>query len=354
MITVEHLSKSFPGQGGPVVALDDVSLSVAAGAICGVVGASGAGKSMLARCIALLDRPDSGVVRVGDTDLVALRGTDLRRARRQIGVVPQGESLLRQRTAAGNIALPLQAAGLSTVDIRRRVGQLLTLVGLAGRAGAYPDQLSGGQRQRIAVARALAAKPSVLLADEPTSALDPQTTESVLDLFDRVRAELGVTVLIVTHDMGVVRRVCDDIAVLADGRVVEHGTILDLLTESGSRTAAALLPSVEENTGNDTGGRKSTVDSRYARVVDVVLIGYAAIGTLLPAAARHGAELSLLGGGITRVSDTPVTRIRVGIDGDGADAAIRWLVAHGATVQPVDGSPVITRSGRPRRTEEVA
>jgi D-methionine transport system ATP-binding protein len=325
VITVENLTKSFPSRNGSVLALDNVSLDVQAGTVLGVVGPSGAGKSTLARCVALLERPDSGAIRVDGTDLVALDGTALRAARRQIGVVPQGDSLLRQRTAAGNVALPLESAGVPGPQRRNRVAELLDLVGLTDKAGSYPDQLSGGQRQRIAVARALAANPSVLLADEPTSALDPDTTGSVLTVLDRARAELGVTVLVVTHDMGVVRRICDDVAVLEDGRVVEHGKVLDLVSDGASRTAASLLPAVDQN---------PAAESAFDRVADIVLVGFAAVGALLPeATSRFGVELNLLGGGLTRLAETPVARFRVGLTGERADSALEWISDAGASVQ---------------------
>ncbi|TWP48718.1 methionine ABC transporter ATP-binding protein [Lentzea tibetensis] len=321
MITVENLTKSF--QGIPV--LNGVSLDVQSGSVLGVVGPSGAGKSTLARCVALLERPDSGAIRVDGTDLTALGGTALRNARRQIGVVPQGDSLLRQRTAAGNIALPLESAGVPGPQRRSRVGELLDLVGLTDKAGSYPDQLSGGQRQRIAVARALAAGPSVLLADEPTSALDPETTGSVLTVLDRARAELGVTVLVVTHDMAVVRKICDDVAVLEEGRVVENGKLLDLIGDSNSRTASALLPAVDLNPVNE---------SNFDRVADVVLVGFAAVGALLPEAShRFGVEVNLLGGGLTRLAETPVARFRLGITGERADSALEWISEAGGVVR---------------------
>jgi D-methionine transport system ATP-binding protein len=325
VITVENLTKTFPGPTGPVHALDDVSLEVPAGTVCGVVGPSGAGKSTLARCIPLLERPEAGAVRVDGTDLVALNGAALRAERRRIGVVPQGDSLLRQRSVSGNVALPLEAAGVGRAERGARVGELLELVGLADKAGAYPDQLSGGQRQRVAVARALAARPRVLLADEPTSALDPTTTASVLDLLERARAELGVTVLVVTHDMSVVRRICSAVAVLDHGRVVEHGSVLDLVTRPGSRTAAALLPPTD-----------AAPASGHAVVADVVLTGEAAAGPLLAAtAAEHGAELALLGGGFTDLAGVPVARLRIGLNGAGAEAALAALAGTGAAAQRV-------------------
>ncbi|MEU5853043.1 methionine ABC transporter ATP-binding protein [Saccharopolyspora shandongensis] len=327
MITVENLTKSFQHNNGTVRALDGVSMEVSAGAVCGVVGPSGAGKSTLARCIALLEKPDGGAIRVDGTDLVSLGGKALRAARRQIGVVPQGDSLLRQRTAAGNIALPLEAAGVSGPQRRTRVGELLDLVGLTDKASVYPDQLSGGQRQRIAVARALAAKPSVLLADEPTSALDPSTTDSVLTVLDRARAELGVTVLVVTHDMAVVRKIADDVAVLEDGRVVEHGKVIDLVAEPGSRVGDTLLPGTDQGDSLRPGGRHDVV-------AEVVLVGFAAVGALLPeAAGRFGVELAILGGGLTRLGDTPVAKFKVGLTGERAEAALKWMVERDAHVR---------------------
>jgi D-methionine transport system ATP-binding protein len=325
VISVEHLTKTFPGPAGPLHALDDVSLDVAAGTVCGVVGPSGAGKSTLARCVPLLERPDSGAVRVDGTDLVALRGGALRSERRRIGLVPQGDSLLRQRSVAGNVALPMEAAGVDRGERGRRVGDLLELVGLTDKASAYPDRLSGGQRQRVAVARALAARPRVLLADEPTSALDPTTTASVLDVLERARSELGVTVLVVTHDMFVVRRICSTVAVLDRGRIVENGSVLELVTRPGSRTAEALLPAVDEARMPDRG-----------IVADVVLTGNAATGPLLSGtAARHGVDLALLGGGVTDLAGVPVGRFRVGLDGSGAEAALAALATAGAGVERV-------------------
>lgn len=328
MITVENLVKSFQTGNGTVRALDGVSMEVPAGAVCGVVGPSGAGKSTLARCVALLEKPDSGAIRVDGVDLVSLSGKALRAARRQIGVVPQGDSLLRQRTAAGNIALPLEAAGVPGAQRRSRVAELLDLVGLTSKASVYPDQLSGGQRQRIAIARALAAKPSVLLADEPTSALDPATTDSVLAVLDRARSELGVTVLIVTHDMAVVRRIADDVAVLEDGQIVENGKVLDLVAEPGSRVSSALLPETDQaDLYKSTGGKHDVV-------AEVVLVGFAAVGALLPeASSRFGVELSILGGGMTRLGDTPVAKFKIGLTGERSEAALKWMIERDAHVR---------------------
>jgi D-methionine transport system ATP-binding protein len=326
VITVENLTKSFQHNKETVVALDSVSMEVSAGAVCGVVGPSGAGKSTLARCIALLEKPDTGAIRVEGTDLVALDGAALRAARRQIGVVPQGDSLLRQRTAAGNVALPLEAAGMSGPQRRSRVAELLDLVGLTDKAPIYPDQLSGGQRQRVAVARALASNPSVLLADEPTSALDPATTDSVLTVLDRARSELGVTVLVVTQDMAVVRRIADDVAVLDQGRVVEHGKVLDLVAEPGSRIGTTLLPQTDQG--------EQLRSARHDVVAEVVLVGFAAVGALLPeASSRFGVELSILGGGMTRLGETPVAKFRIGLTGERSESALKWMIERDANAR---------------------
>jgi D-methionine transport system ATP-binding protein len=328
VITVENLTKTFQQNNRTVRALDGVSMEVPAGAVCGVVGPSGAGKSTLARCIALLEKPDSGAIRADGTDLAALDGKALRAARRQIGVVPQGDSLLRQRTAAGNVAMPLEAAGLSTTQRRTRVSELLDLVGLTDKASVHPDQLSDAQRQRVAVARALAAKPSVLLADEPTSALDPSTTDSVLTVLDRARAELGVTVLVATQDMAVIRRIADDVAVLEQGQIVEHGKVLDLVAEPGSRVGATLLPDT------DQAEPLRPTNGRHDIVAEVVLVGFAAVGALLPeASSRFDVDLSILGGGLTRLGDTPVAKFRVGLTGERSETALKWMIEHDAHVR---------------------
>ncbi|GGM59763.1 methionine import ATP-binding protein MetN [Longimycelium tulufanense] len=334
MISVENLVKTFPSRSGNVVALDGVSLEVPQGTVCGVVGQSGAGKSTLARCIALLEKPDSGAIRVDGTDLVRLNGADLRSARRQIALVEQEDILFEVRTVAGNVALPLEVARTARLERRARVLDLLDLVGLADKAAAYPDQLSRGERQRVAIARALVARPSVLVADDPTSALDKQTTAMVLGVLDRVRAELGVTVLIVTHDMEVLRRVCDRAAVLEHGRIIEHGSVLDLVTQTESRVAAMLLPEVSAVTEPGVGSGEAS--GSYDRVVDLILVGFAAVGALLPeATSRFRVNLALLGGGLTRLGETPVARFRIGLTGEHTNVTLDFISQHGGLVQPI-------------------
>lgn len=322
MITLENLSKSFRSTSGSVVALDDVTLDVPTGVISGVVGPAGAGKSTLARVLSLRERPDSGVFRLDGLNTGALDERTMRIARSRIGVVPAGDSLLGQRTAAGNIALPLEQAGMDGPLRRERVGRVLDLVGLTGQAAVYPQDLTAGQRQRIAVGRALVGDPAVLLADDPTAGLDDDGAAGVLAVLDRARAELGATVLVATQDTSVVRRIADDVAVLEHGRLLESGRLLELVQDPDSVVAQAVLPAIDPAARTD-----------YPGVADIVLIGFAAIGSLLPeAASRFGIDVSVIGGGVTRIGETPVARFRLGLDGDRTDAALDWLAEHGGAV----------------------
>ena len=228
MISLRNIVKTFPGKSSSVHAVQDATLDIKQGEIYGIVGFSGAGKSTLVRCINLLERPTSGQVFVDGVELTRLRGTDLNRERRKIGMIFQHFSLLPSRTVSGNIAFPLKYTGLSKEDIQAKVTTLLNLVELSDKASAYPSQLSGGQKQRVAIARALAADPQVLLCDEATSALDPQTTLSILRLLKKVNEQLGITIVIITHEMAVIKEICDRVAVMEGGRVVELGTVFEV------------------------------------------------------------------------------------------------------------------------------
>lgn len=337
MITVENLSKSFAGRTGLIQALDNINLDVAEGTLCGVVGPTGAGKSTLARCVALQERPDRGAVRVGGTNLMALGSTQLRAARRAIAVLPKESTLLAARSVAGNIAMPLEQSGVDGPHRRARVAELLDLVGLTARAGDQPAELSPGARQRVVLARALATGPSVLLADDPTAGLDAADTGGVLAVLDRARSELGMTVLLVTQDPSVVRRVCDDVAVLDRGHLVEHGNLLDLVSDVHSWTASAILPDAHATLPSAT--RKS-LTAGQDRVADVVLVGYATVAGLLPeTASRFGVEVTIIGGGQTRLGDTPVARFHLGLRGERADSALAWLAERGGYVHCVPAGP---------------
>ncbi|WP_251317669.1 methionine ABC transporter ATP-binding protein [Flintibacter muris] len=225
MIRLEHVSKRFETGKHTVEAVRDVSLHIEKGKIAGIIGFSGAGKSTLARCINLLERPTQGKVIVGGAELTALNEKQLREKRKKIGMIFQHFNLFASRTVYGNVAYPLKGSGRSRGEIDQKVRSLLDLVGLADKADAYPSQLSGGQKQRVAIARALANDPEVLLSDEATSALDPDTTRSILRLLKEVNRTLGITIVIITHEMGVIKEICDQVYVMEGGQVVEQGDV---------------------------------------------------------------------------------------------------------------------------------
>lgn len=242
MIHLQNVRKRFRRpEGGWFDAVAETSLSIHAGEVFGLIGFSGAGKSTLLRLINLLERPDAGAVIVDGQDLTSLSAKQLRAARQNIGMVFQQFNLLANRTVAGNVAFPLEIAGWSRADIDKRVAECLAIVGLEDRANHYPAQLSGGQKQRVGIARALAPRPHVILADEPTSALDPKTTQSILDCLKDINVRFGVTVVIVTHEMHVVRSICHRAAVLDQGRVVEVVDVKNTEVEADSDLARSLL-----------------------------------------------------------------------------------------------------------------
>ena len=231
MIELTHISKNFASGGRTVHAVQDVSLSIGKGEIFGIIGFSGAGKSTLVRCINLLERPTSGSVTVDGKEMTALSARELRQARKKIGMIFQHFNLMPSRTVFGNVAYPLRGSGLSGEQIEDKVHRLLELVGIGDKAEAYPKQLSGGQKQRVAIARALANDPNVLLCDEATSALDPQTTKAILRLLKNLNEKLGITVVIITHEMAVVKEICDRVAVMEHGRVVEQGEVFNVFAD---------------------------------------------------------------------------------------------------------------------------
>lgn len=242
LIRLNNVTKIYRVGGSNVVALDGVDLHVKKGDIHGIVGQSGAGKSTLIRCLTALERPTSGNIIVDGVDMTTLKASQLRQARRSIGMVFQQANLLEGRTAGANIAYPMQIAKADNAQINPRVGELLEVVGLGDRADSYPAQLSGGQQQRIGIARAMATNPPVLLCDEPTSALDTESTKQVLGLLKELRDKSGVTIVVITHEMGVVTEICDSVTLLRAGQVVQSGTVSDVLSDVGSPLSEALIP----------------------------------------------------------------------------------------------------------------
>jgi len=320
VITTTDLRKVYRSRGREVTALDGVDLTVREGEVFGVVGRSGAGKSTLIRCVNLLERPTSGTVEVAGRELTALAGrTDrapaaLRAARAGIGMVFQHFNLLSSRTAQENVELPLEIlGGAGRRDRARRARELLDLVGLSDdQARAYPAQLSGGQKQRVGIARALAGDPKVLLSDEATSALDPETTRSVLRLLRDLNRQLGLTVLLITHEMDVVKAVCDSAALMKGGRIVESGTVPELLATPGSELAGELFP---------VGGRASAPDRT---VVDLTFHGDSASRPVISQLARtYNVDVSILGAAMETVDGRQVGRMRIELPGRFEDNVVQ-------------------------------
>ena len=354
MISLRDVHKVYRlRDGSQVHALDGLSLNIPAGSIHGIVGTSGAGKSTLVRCLTALERPTYGEVRVAGQDLTTLSANELRKARRAIGMVFQHANLLDQRTAAQNIAYPLDLAGAQKGQRHERVSRMLELVGLADRGSSYPAQLSGGQKQRVGIARALADEPAVLLCDEPTSALDPETTRSILELIRDVRDRLGVTVVIITHEMSVVRRICDSVSLLEAGRIVQSGPIEDVVSDVDSRLSLELVPPPDvpkaalvagstedaEDTDDQADGagdadHAGSTDSAESAVIDVALTahpGEPAAAQVLSLVAEQGADVA--GGVFETLGTAQVGRLALTIPADRAQTAVAALREAGITAE---------------------
>ena len=241
MIEIQHLTKTFTTAGGVTEALKDVSLTIPDGEIYGIIGMSGAGKSTLVRSINMLERPTSGKIVIDGRDMAALSEAELRAARRDITMIFQGFNLLMQRTCQRNVAFPLELAGMKRGDAMKRAAELLELVGLGDKLKNYPSQLSGGQQQRVAIARALATKPKILLCDEATSALDPTTTSSILNLLKEINKSMGVTIIVITHEMRVIEQICNKVAVIDKSHIVEEGPVREVFTAPKSQIAKQLI-----------------------------------------------------------------------------------------------------------------
>ena len=241
MIQVENLCKRFNTKGGTVEAAKNISFSIEKGEIFGIIGLSGAGKSTLVRCLNLLERPTSGTVRVNGKNLTELSEKELRKERQKIGMIFQHFNLLMQRTALDNVCFPMEIAGIKKAEARKKALEYLRIVGLEEKALSYPSQLSGGQKQRVAIARALASDPQILLCDEATSALDPQTTKAILELIKEINRDYGITVVVITHEMSVVQEICDKVAVLERGALVETGTVEELFRNPKTDEAKKLV-----------------------------------------------------------------------------------------------------------------
>ncbi|GAB3180192.1 methionine ABC transporter ATP-binding protein [Nesterenkonia halophila] len=317
MIELTQVRKVFPGG---VTALDGVDLTIPDGEIHGIVGRSGAGKSTLIRCLTGLDSATSGSITIDGVDLGRVRGAELMTARRSIGMVFQHVNLLDSRTAAKNIAHPLEIAGVPAAARKRRVDELLELVGLADRAESYPAQLSGGQKQRVGIARALAAEPRVLLCDEPTSALDAATTRQILELIRELRDRLGITVVIITHEMGVVREACDAVSLLTEGSIERTGRLLDVISDTStplSKELIALPPISAMEPGETLVEVLVTAGSRLADV-----------GRLFSLLAEHGVEAPVEAGTVETIQGAQIGRLHLRPDDAATAEGIRRVLVE--------------------------
>ena len=271
MIELRGLSKTFASANGPITALRDINLTISDGEIFGIIGLSGAGKSTLVRCINLLERPTAGQVIIDGQDLTGLPQKELLKMRRSIGMIFQGFNLLEQRNVTRNICYPLEIAKVPKKQAAERARELLELVGLTDRRKSYPSQLSGGQKQRVAIARALATRPKYLLCDEATSALDPATTQSILELLKEINRSMGVTIVVITHEMKVIDKICDKVAVIDSSEIAEVGEVKRVFTAPRSRIARELVMPNAQSTKHISGGQKLRLvfngESSYLPVV---------------------------------------------------------------------------------------
>ena len=344
MIDLRGITQIYPGPQGPVEALRGIDLHITPGEVFGIIGRSGAGKSSLVRVINLLNRPTKGEVIVAGRDLTQLNDAQLRAARRDIGMVFQHFNLLSSRTVFDNAALPLELAGMDKAAIRERVNPLLELVGLSALADRYPSQISGGQKQRVGIARALASRPKVLLSDEATSALDPETTRSILALLRQVNKELGLTVVLITHQMQVIKQVADRVAVIDAGRIVEMGPVVDVFTRPQQDITKSLIDEIvpqELPASVLDHVRHLSRQLQGGGVGQLLRLSYSGERAYQPILSRlireHGLDLSILHGQIDEIQDQTFGSLAVYASGEGArlQTAIAQLRGEGVVVEEV-------------------
>ena len=332
MIELVHLHKTFETADGTVEALKDINLSIADGDIFGIIGMSGAGKSTLVRCINMLERPTSGNVIVGGEDMAAMSPAKLCEKRRSITMIFQQFNLLMQRTCLKNVCFPMELEGVGKKEARKKAMELLSLVGLPDKAKSYPAQLSGGQQQRVAIARALATNPQVLLCDEATSALDPNTTHAILELIRDINQKLGITVVVITHQMSVVEDICNRVAILDEGRVVEQGNVKDVFANPQSAAAKKLVfPNGEETVlPPGKGETRLRVLFNGSETADLPLIA--------TMAAQHGVLAKILGASTRSLGAQAFGEMLISVPDADAEKALTFLrSAEGIVVEEVQG-----------------
>lgn len=316
MIQFEEVAKTYQSGKQSIHALNGIDLTVETGEIYGVIGFSGAGKSSLIRTVNLLERPSSGRVLIDGKDISTLSSKEIRKTRKDIGMIFQHFNLLNSKTVFHNVAMPLILAKTPKNKIKEQVKDLLDFVGLADQAEKYPDQLSGGQKQRIGIARALATNPSVLLCDEATSALDPQTTQSILELLRRINQEYNITILLITHEMGVIREICDKVAVLEAGKVIEQGTVFDVFTNPQQPTTQRFVRSVMNDELPESLLKQIQDPSRKHTIYRIQFTGASVGQPLMSRISRdYNLDLNVLFGNITELQGEPYGNLIVEFTG---------------------------------------
>lgn len=334
MIEFDQIQKSFQVGGRAIPALHPTSMTIETGEVFGIVGHSGAGKSTLVRLINLLERPTGGRILIDGEDVTGYDAGELRDFRRKVGMIFQHFNLLSSKTVADNIAFPMKLAGIySRPEIIARVDELLVRVGLSDHARKYPSQLSGGQKQRVGIARALACRPTILLCDEATSALDPQTTQSVLRLLGDINKELGLTIVLITHEMDVVRRVCDRVAVMDAGEVVEMGRVTDVFLHPTHPTTRDF---VLESEHIDQKEMQEDLGRAQGRILRLTFRGESTYKPLLGKVAREsGVDFSILSGRIDHIKETPYGQLTLSLIGGDLELAMTALRAADVHVEVV-------------------
>lgn len=324
MIEIKNLNKIYKSSDGNIHALDNINLTIEKGEIFGIIGLSGAGKSTLIRCINRLEEPSSGEIHINGKEITSMNKSELKKTRKKIGMIFQHFNLLNSRTVFGNIAFPLEIEGLNKDKIKNRVEELLRLVNLSDKKNSYPSELSGGQKQRVAIARALANEPDVLLSDEGTSALDPKTTKSILKLLKKVQKELNLTIVLITHQMEVIKDICDRVAIIEGGKIIELGSVKEVFANPKTKTARTFISDIKKYDQEEINFPKIP----GSRVYRLSYVGESSKKPIISQMIRNfEIDVNILSGNINELMSTSVGNLLIQITGEKVeiDKAIEWL-----------------------------
>ncbi|MEQ6357696.1 ATP-binding cassette domain-containing protein [Lysinibacillus sp. M3] len=337
MIQLENITKEFKTKKGIVKAVDGINLHVKKGEIHGVIGYSGAGKSTLIRCVNLLERPTTGKVLIDNVDITSLSLNDLRETRQKIGMIFQHFNLLKTATVYNNISVPLKLLGYNDSEVKKRVAKYAEIVGLTEKLDSYPSQLSGGQKQRVAIARALAQEPEILLSDEATSALDPETTDAILELLLKINRELGITILLITHEMNVIQKICDDVSVLESGTVVEYGSAIELFSKPQHPTTRKFLNTISQRNLSPSLIEQLNLSGS---VIRLTFLGESTGKPLLAEVSKvYDVQPNILTANIIELKNGIVGNIVVHLHGEAhiVEKALKYFTENGVDVEELGG-----------------